>query len=109
MTEPLTIKDLNCGNCSSLKIDSDGDLWCEKRNWLFTKEFREEDIVVVGCASHPLALQVLAQPVVVKLERLMTEARQEHDGAMSYGLRLDRRGKVDAMELAIKLLKGDAP
>jgi hypothetical protein len=109
MTEKLTIKDLNCGNCPFDGVADKDDSCpfervCIKTGMTIT-ESMESFIAELGCASHPLALQVLAAPVIEELERLKTEARKEHDCAQSYGFRLDRRGKVDALELAIKLLK----
>jgi hypothetical protein len=71
MTEPLTIKDLNCDTCPTTKCfhhpmhwKTSSQCWSKadhEKVWEFTKEY--------GAACHPLALQVLAGPVIAELER----------------------------------------
>ena len=69
MTEPLIIKDLNCSTCTNDKCYHHPQhfrkvcLWSEadhKKVWEFTKGY--------GAICHPLALQVLAAPVIAELE-----------------------------------------
>ena len=75
MTTKLTIKDLNCGNCPNdqecptyddIKVPPDAQ---RRRRWE-----RRQATGKVGCASHPLALQVLAGPVIEELERRAKQA-----------------------------------
>jgi hypothetical protein len=71
MAEPLSTKDLNCKTCT---INT-----C-RMNPCNNPEMKQEGVYFVfdafmekGCASHPLALQVLAQPVIEELEQRSTE------------------------------------
>ena len=69
MTAPPTIKDPNCGNCPNdqecptyddIKVPPDEQ---RRRRWE-----RRQVTGKVGCATHPLALQVLAGQVSEELE-----------------------------------------
>jgi hypothetical protein len=76
MTDKLTIKDLNCGNCPLHSVKAHpircyGDIQlCDGKrvNDMMPLTTRER-----GCASHPLALQILTAPVIEELERLRDE------------------------------------
>jgi len=99
-SEPLlTAKDLNCGNCIKQYHKE-----CPMYKSLNDREaWRTSE--VCGLACHPLALQVLAQPVVEELKNLTLGA---HESTKRDG---NARGYFVAfgIEEAIKLLKGGAP
>jgi hypothetical protein len=108
MTEKLTIKDLNCGNCTIETCDKHPKNRpspkhpLELRQWYTTANATIEE---VGCARHPLALQVLAAPVIEELERRVAEYQEtakriecSHPSYVASGI-----------EEAIKLLKGGVP
>jgi hypothetical protein len=84
----LTIKDLNCSTCPFYRF-VDGCPALAKDNSL---------IYIVGCASHPFALQVTAQPVIEELTTLM-ESCDKYDS--------HERGKRDAYDTAISLLEDE--
>ena len=75
MTEPLTIKDLNCENhCNHLCISDVKDSCpneeiCGVHGCTITPEIKSW-VEIHGCPNHPLALQVLAKPVIEILEYL---------------------------------------
>ena len=95
MTEPLSIKGLNCSTCPNApvkeinkrydKFDTYKYFCRLKQVWIFGTAFNTMEIT--GCASHPLALQVLAAPVIAELKK-------HPEYCMRY-------------EEAIKLLQGD--
>jgi hypothetical protein len=61
-----TIKDLNCENCNVNKnMLSRYGMNCE-----VCGNIDPNTINKTGCASHPMALQVLAGPVIEELERM---------------------------------------
>ena len=99
MTTKLTIKDLNCGNCPNdqecptyddIKVPPDAQ---RRRRWE-----RSQVTGKVGCASHPLALQVLAGPVIEELEKRNARSKKMNVGELCAGV---REGRSEA----IKLLK----
>jgi hypothetical protein len=105
MTEPLTIKDLNCSTCPNKEMrhsygyDRDRPS-CKLTKWFLDFPNPDETIVkdfvgVVGCASHPLALQVLAGPVIAELEHMR--------GGFYVGVRGE--GFIHGISTAISLLK----
>jgi hypothetical protein len=71
MVEPLSIKDLNCSTC-----DAQCEVMPKSKRKTCTNELspryraRRLAVEMKGCASHPLALQVLAQPIAEELEQL---------------------------------------
>ena len=107
MTEPLTIKDLNCSTCPNApekEINKKYDnfetykYFCKlKQLWIFGTAYNTMEIT--GCCLHPLALRVLAQPVIAKLEHYVGRLGTYPDNVQS----------IRAYKDAIKLLKGDAP
>jgi hypothetical protein len=113
MTEPLTIKDLNCTMCD----------FAEETN---SKEYPYKCTVskpmpmmvhtwalawqrYSGCASHPLALQVLARSAIEKLESAIREDEQICAAIIDPEGKAFRRGEIKMAKEAIKLLKGEAP
>ena len=72
MTPKLTIKDLNCGNCPGPCPVLFGTCFDDRAENSHTGITN-----VIGCAAHPLALQVLAGPVIEELERLLKESADE--------------------------------
>lgn len=106
MTEKLTIKDLNCGNCGNQSTSQCPMKW-EAFNGNSDKlsGFNSGNHSC-GCLYHPLALQVLAAPVIEELEREIKDQRElqsHHRGSHSEV----HRKMGDALEYAIQLLKGD--
>jgi len=115
MTEPLSIKDLNCSTCSLFCEGKGGDFescpalnngkWAgqpkvkiqslKKELLMFTK--------YIGCASHPLALQVLAAPVIKELEKCITTWNENLQPSDDY-----ESGIISGLDVAINLLKGGA-
>jgi len=95
MTEQLTIKDLNCSTCQHYQykiVETEGE-YC-----LIADEFIDnstDHMEKVGCASHPLALQVLAGPVITELEHMR--------GGFYVGVRGE--GFIHGISTAINLLK----
>jgi hypothetical protein len=63
--------------------------------------------IAIGCIDRrPLAdAEQQITDVITELERLKQEAQQEHNGAMDYGMRLNRSGRIDMAEVAISLLR----
>lgn len=109
MTDSLTIKDLNCSTCDFGKagvkiLYPNGELKarlikCQKLNRALLHE--ESDMITqTGCASHPLALQVLSGPVIAELERCKVQESllPEETPQQIFDM---------AMDYAIKLLKGE--
>jgi len=102
-TKILTIKDLNCGNCIKQYHKE-----CPMYESLNDKEaWRTSE--VCGLTCHPLALQVLAQPVVKELEtrisKLLPICVQDDDHP--WALTCSPNPKVESYNDAIELLKGD--
>lgn len=99
--ERLTIKDLNCGNCPSYVSSTvrKGFMKCAVSDYLLNSmQNIEGHIKIVGCASHPLALQVLAGPVIEELGKRNARSKKMNVGELCAGVR-EGRGE------AIKLLK----
>lgn len=116
MTE-FTIKNLNCSTCNNTKCDLyDLDEVAKNRildmGRVMLMRCHAE---IYGCASHQIALQVLAGPVVAELERRVETQSKESDrtcaGAIGYNpnLFMRSRGIEYGYEEAIKLLKGGLP
>jgi len=96
-TEPLTIKDLDCSTCSKRET-----LQCPIELAVdigLAKHLSE----VCGLACHPLALRVLAQPVVAELKKTIRTNSKWPKLEPYYC------GVNEMCKIAIKLLKGDAP
>jgi hypothetical protein len=111
MTEPLTIKDLNCGNCQNYTtgphpIFSKDIHYCGTER---ISEYQRQCTQHKGCASHPLALQVLARSAIEKLESAIREDEQICAAIIDPEGKAFRRGEIKMAKEAIKLLKGDAP
>jgi hypothetical protein len=118
MTEPLSIKDLTCPTCT------DSTCWLNGENVYYKKAYssklnkehqrdiaeHRDTIMKKGCASHPLALQVLAQQVVAEMENRKLIAHNRVNTYIAMGSDEDwQGGKEDGFDEAIKLLKGDEP
>jgi len=89
MTEPLTVKDLNCGNCIVPHkvvnaLSRHPKFYC---NDVELPIATYQVVCERGCCTNPLALQVLAAPVIAELKK-------HPEYCMRY-------------EEAIKLLQGD--
>ena len=104
MTDKLTIKDLNCGNCPKHSIKAHP---IRSGNIHMCGDDRIDDIAPSvtrehGCASHPLALQVLAAPVIGELEKRITmlENARGHNMNLSGG-----NLSINLYKDVIKLLK----
>ena len=87
MTEKLTIKDLNCRNCGNQSTSRCPMKW-EAFNGNSDKlsGFNSGNHSC-GCLYHPLALQVLAAPVIEELEERITllENTRGHNTNLSGG------------------------
>ena len=74
MTTKFTTKDLNRGNCTNdtceyHELNNDCKAYNAKTGKIRAETLQAQKITAkVGCASHPLALQVLAGPVIKELE-----------------------------------------
>jgi hypothetical protein len=99
MTE-LTIKDLNCSTCNKYR-------WGGCSTGM---AYDSHIISSVGCASHPLALQVLAKPVVeeLTLHKLALEENIDLKEIYDETERNEYRRRLQLINKTIKLLKGDA-
>ena len=74
-TEKHTIKDLHCENCNKCEKNPNDDYFCAVTNTEI--DFTDfESTKLRGCASHPLALQVLAAPVIEELEMRVAEYQE---------------------------------
>jgi len=110
MTEPLSIKDLNCSTCTNDKCYHHPQhfrkvcLWSEadhKKVWEFTKGY--------GAICHPLALQVLAAPVIAELERQHADLIDiELHTPESHNDVVNDSYKADGIQISINILKGGA-
>lgn len=96
MTEKLTIKDLNCDNCT---IEHCPIMVSGGNFKPISGGYSEIDNAIkhCGCASHPLALQVLAAPVIEELENRQKQCDWDYGDECAYG--------HTAFGDAIKLLK----
>jgi len=113
----LTIKDLNCEKCPKFNkpscpyVDDGQHMWMDEDGNTLSDEQVEMTTCVVGCASHPLALQVLAKPVIKVLERCekAENIRSTHymPGGTSYEPTafMNATGSQAAYSHAIELLK----
>ena len=92
MTKQLSTKDLNCGNCIKQYHKE-----CPMYDSINDNEaWRTSE--VCGLACHPLALQVLAQPIIIELDLML--------GGSGVGARFE--GFTHGISKAIRLLKGGA-
>lgn len=98
MTTKLTIKDLHCGNCTRPIGKPGGTDDCPLSIPAHLDVAVVNCIEIIGCASHPLALQVLTGPVIEELERRNASSKKMNVGMLCTGVREGR-------EEAIKLLK----
>ena len=113
MIEPLSIKDLNCRTCPH-KIKSTqrlGFMKCDLSNYLITPDTPIGDhMEIVGCASHPLALQVFAQPIVEELERRKDAWKKSMTTYHPLETAVKTtKARMRGIDEAIKLMEGDAP
>ncbi|MDD3019840.1 MAG: hypothetical protein PHX61_02520 [Alphaproteobacteria bacterium] len=68
---------------------------CEVSNYILNGMYDiESHIGIVGCTSHPLALEVLAEPVIEELEKQIEDAKKNVNWE-----------RVEGYGEAIKLLK----
>ncbi len=104
MITKLTIKDLNCENCPNdqecptyddIKVPPDAQ---RRRRWE-----RRQVTGKVGCASHPLAPQVLAGPVIEELEKRAAHAAEGENSRDDF--KLEWKAGRTAYEEAIRFLK----
>jgi len=66
-------------------------------------------IKIVGCLSHPLALQVLAAPVIAELERQHADLIDiELHTPESHNDVVNDSYKADGIQISINILKGGA-
>jgi len=96
--DELTIKDLNCDTCKNDECDWHPDQAPFPEEVTFFVSDLREVIKETGCASHPLALQVLAGPVIERLESQKATLR-------TYLPMAFRVGGIEMADRAIKLLK----
>ena len=112
MIKRLTIKDLNCGNCTVRECGFNPECIAD-RSPLF--KVRSEAVLwftsIWGCARHPLALQVLAAPIIEALNR---QANNLGNREPRFGTRMENESlscgyaEAEGMREAIKLLMGGA-
>ena len=55
-----------------------------------------------GCASHPLALQVLAAPVIGELERRNMSSKKMNIGMLCTGVREGREEAIHLLKEGVK-------
>ena len=102
---------LNCGNCPNYSTTSHPILstdlhYCGKER---ISKYQKQCTEHKGCASHPMALQVLSTPVVVELEENKLLAHKRMNAYLDLGNDGNwQGGKEEGLEEAIKLLKGSA-
>jgi hypothetical protein len=110
MTAPLTVKVLNCGNCTIPHKVVNGlsrhpKFYC---NDVELPISTYQSVCERGCCTNPLALQVLAHNAVEELTRRISvceSVRKELSiDSRSYS---ELRSAEKAFSEAIKLLKGD--
>ncbi len=109
MTEPLSIKDLNCGTCPH-KIKSTkrfGFMKCDLSNYLITSDTHiDSHMEFVGCASHPLALKTLITPIIIELETQKALAHKRMNNYLDMGHDGNwQGGKEEGFEEAIEILR----
>ncbi|MEN6396769.1 MAG: hypothetical protein ABFC78_09830 [Methanoregula sp.] len=106
MTEKLTIKDLNCGNCGNHRLigripDIDE---CAIMDHTPTRE-EIKFIKKWGCIHNPLALQVLATPVMEELGKEEKDQIEIYQNATTKNEEVYHQGIVFGIQRAAKLLK----
>jgi hypothetical protein len=104
--QKLTIKDLNCGNCTNYKTAPHPiypyDIhYCGSERISERQKYCTED---KGCASHPLALQVLAASMIEVLERQNSEYAQKAIDSKDINRAMLYAGESIGLGKAIKLL-----
>jgi hypothetical protein len=82
-----------------LTIESYGDGAISIAHYPFETHFNKQEVAEIRA--------YLNKDVIAELERLKEEATNENRSATSYGLRLNRGGRIDMAEVAIALLRGD--
>ena len=105
--EHLTIKDLNCGNCPKHSIKAHP---IRSGNIHMCGDDRIDDMAPSvtkerGCASHPLALQVLAGPVIEELEKEEKEQIGIYQSATTMNEEVYHQGIVFGIQRGATLLK----
>ena len=110
MTEPLSIKDLNCGNCPNDRSCSVHPTWpieglpqAEQREIITIRDYTSK----CGCLRHPSALQVLAGPVIAALNLQESEYTIRLCNTDNDNLKSEFAGRAKGYADAINLLKGD--
>jgi hypothetical protein len=102
----ITKKDLNCGNCP-LYTTTSHPIYPSDIHYCGTErisEHQKDCTTHKGCASHPLALQVLAEPVIEELyERITLLGNAHGHNANLSGGNLS----IVLYQDVIKLLKGE--
>jgi len=106
MTENLTIKDLNCGNCTTICCGFHPDC-VAYREPIFEERVEAVRwfVSVWGCARHPLALQVLAAPVIEELETEEKDRIYTYEHSTTMNEETYSQGIIWGIQKAIKLLK----
>jgi hypothetical protein len=101
MTEKLTIKDLSCENCKYAEETNSNEYpfkcTISKPVPMMVHTWALAWLKYCGCASHPLALQVLTAPVIEELENRQKQCDWDYGDECAYG--------HTAFGDAIKLLK----
>jgi hypothetical protein len=115
MTEKLTIKDLKCSTCPNKEVRKSSGFGrerprCKITGWFLDiprpgQSIQTEFVGVVGCASHPLALQVLAAPVIEELGKEEKEQIKIYQNATTMNEEVYHQGIVFGIQRAAKLLK----
>ena len=105
MTEKLTIKDLNCRNCGNQSTSRCPMKW-EAFNGNSDKlsGFNSGNHSC-GCLYHPLALQVLAAPVIEELEKEEKDRIYTYEHSTTMNEETYSQGIIWGIQKAIKLLK----
>ena len=105
MTAQLTIKDLNCKNCTNRVVNANDDWFCKVTREEIGGEFELVCTEKHGCCHHPLALQVLAAPVIEELGKEEKEQIEIYQNATAKNEEVYHQGIVFVIQMAIKLLK----
>ena len=111
MTAPLTIKDLNCGNCTNdeceyHELNNDCKAYNVKTGKIRAETLQAQKITAkAGCALHPLALQALAAPTIEELEKEEKEQIGIYQNATTMNEEVYHQGIVFGIQRAAKLLK----
>ena len=109
MTTKLTIKDLNCQNCTNETCDKHPKNAPSQRQIYKVRQWYEtaaDTIKEVGCASHPLVLQVLAASVIGELEKEEEEQIGIYQNATTMNEEVYHQGIAFGIQRGAALLKG---